>query len=200
MFHILISKNCLKWQTYLLNPHEQWANSSWPDEVIFHQSTGSSLDQIMAWCRHSHFISSIHIQNVQGFWILPGLDLNFWYYMSCWIGGFQVHLCSTYLSLLDWRKLVYLIEWSQGKFVPVLSDKSDRCVTSPNFNFLAFSLVLDGQTKLKVEPCLYLRRQGLNDLTGSILWLWMTSQDISCHEIDRDLISWFWLWSWNNLR
>ena len=39
------------------------------------------------------------------------------------------------------------------KFVPVLSDNSDRSVTCPNFNFFAFSVVPDGRTKLKVEPC-----------------------------------------------
>ena len=38
------------------------------------------------------------------------------------------------------------------KFVPVLSDNSDRSVTSPNFNILAISPVPDGQTKLEVEP------------------------------------------------
>ena len=38
------------------------------------------------------------------------------------------------------------------KFVPVPSDNSDRSVTCPKFNFLAFSPVPDGWTKLKVEP------------------------------------------------
>ena len=40
------------------------------------------------------------------------------------------------------------------KFVPVPPDNSDRSVTCPNFHFLAFSPVLDGRTKLQVEPCI----------------------------------------------